>query len=48
VTFTLKAKELSYWNSNFNRFEIEHDKIQGMVGRSSSDMEASNVATLKE
>jgi len=38
VEFVLKGNDLAYWNENFNRFDVEKDKIRVMIGHSASDI----------
>jgi beta-glucosidase len=37
-TFNLPRERLAYWNVNAHRFEIENDRIEIAVGRSSTDL----------
>ncbi len=40
ITFPLKAEQLAYWDSKQQKFIVEKDKIQLMIGSSSADIKA--------
>jgi beta-glucosidase len=46
LLFTLKAKDLAYWDEQKKQWVVEEDKVNLMVGGSSADVKAQQTISL--
>jgi beta-glucosidase len=48
VSFSLPASSLAYWNTASHAFEVEHDKVELLVGAASDDIRLRDTITVEK